>query len=91
MHQVNRQNVQTSSRFMPPNTTHTLTSNTKYHLDAQIYIPDKGVRGPVKQVRYGMKPLHLQISGYFTHLHFACETKQQNFTQEPNPTRQFSI
>jgi hypothetical protein len=23
-----------------------------------------------------MKPLHLQISGYFTHLHFACETKQ---------------
>jgi len=38
-----------------------------------------------------MKPLHLQISGYFTHLHFACQTKQQNFTQQPNPMRQSTL
>jgi hypothetical protein len=29
--------------------------------------------------------------GYFTHLHFACQTKQQNFTQQPNPTRQSTL
>ena len=26
-----------------------------------------------------------------THLHFACQTKQQNFTQQPNPTRQSTL
>ena len=50
--------------------------------------PAKGCSG--KKVRYGMQPLHfhLQIFGYFTHLHFAYQTRQQNSTQQPNPTRQ---
>jgi len=35
-----------------------------------------------------MQPFHLQFFGYFTHLHFACQTQQQNYTQQPNPTQQ---
>jgi hypothetical protein len=35
-----------------------------------------------------MQPFHLQIFGYFTHLHFACQTRQQNSTQQPNSTQQ---
>ena len=53
---------------------------------AQIYIPDEGVQW--KKVRYDMQPFHLQFFGYFTHLHFACQTRQQNYTQQPNPTQQ---
>ena len=73
----------------PPTPTSIPSASCRCHLDAQIYIPDEEMQW--KKVRYDMKPLHLQFFGYFTHLHFACQTKQQNFTQQQNPTRQSTL
>jgi hypothetical protein len=33
----------------------------------------------------------LQFFGYITHLHFACQTRQQNSTQQPNATQQSTL
>ena len=67
----------------PPTPTSIPSASCRCHLDAQIYIPDEEMQW--KKVRYDMKPLHLQISGYLL-LICTLLVKQNNKTLHNNQT-----